>query len=40
VLYKLSALCGRLVDVGWKLADELGIRFFAHAHTGDELRHI
>jgi uncharacterized circularly permuted ATP-grasp superfamily protein/uncharacterized alpha-E superfamily protein len=40
VLYKLSALCGQLVDVGWKLADDLGMRFFAHTHTGDELRPI
>jgi uncharacterized alpha-E superfamily protein len=40
VLYKLSALCGQLVDAGWRLADDLSLRFFAHAHTADELRRI
>jgi uncharacterized alpha-E superfamily protein len=40
VLAKLSALCAQLVDAGWQLADDLGVRFFTHAHTGDELQRI
>jgi uncharacterized alpha-E superfamily protein len=40
VLHKLLRICRQLDHTGRQLADELGLRFFAHAHTDDELHSI
>jgi uncharacterized circularly permuted ATP-grasp superfamily protein/uncharacterized alpha-E superfamily protein len=40
VLHKLLRVCSQLDRTGRQLADELGLRFFAHARTGDELHSI
>ncbi len=40
LLQQLQRLCGSLRCSGSAVADELGLRFFAHAAAGDELQHV
>ncbi len=40
LLERLSNLGQRLSDLGWQLAENLGLRFFAHASVGDAPRSI
>jgi hypothetical protein len=40
LLDRLSVLSHQLADLGSQLADELSLRFFAHAQRGDEPRSI
>ncbi|MEO7852169.1 MAG: circularly permuted type 2 ATP-grasp protein [Rubrivivax sp.] len=40
LLDKLSVLSHHLANLGWQLADDLSLRFFAHAHRGDDPRSI
>ena len=34
---RLDTLAGRLIDGGWQLAEDIGLRYFAHATAGDTL---
>ncbi len=40
LLGRLSALGQQLADLGWRLAEDLGLRFFAHSQLGDAPRSI
>ena len=40
LLDRVSGLSHRLIDIGWQLAEDLGLRFFAHVQTADAPRSI